>query len=62
MELLSKEILDQIRWAKAQREAAKAKVAKVEVVVTEEDENFNPIRDLEVFESEPERIAWKMDW
>lgn len=62
MELLSKEILDQIRWAKAQREAAKVEATKVEVVATEEDENFNPIRDIEIFEDEPERITWKMDW
>ena len=61
MELLSKDILDQIQWAKAQREAAAA--AKVEAN-EEVDENFDPIRDIEV-DADPElegKPLWKASW
>ena len=67
MELLSKEILDQIRPAKAEREAAKAGMVDEKSEATEDEEysNFNPIRDIEV-DADPEmegnRGMWKASW
>ena len=46
MELLSKEILEQIRQAKAQREAAKAEAVEEKVEATEPQEEYVNFRDL----------------
>lgn len=64
MELLSKEILDQIRAAKAMREAAKAEAAEEKAASAEPQEEYVNFRDLcnEVLDDEPARGLFQASW
>lgn len=66
MELFSKEVIEQIKWAKAQREAAKADAEAVELKVeaTGPQEEYVNFRDLcnEVFDDEPARGLFQASW
>ena len=69
MELFSKEVIEQIEWAKAQREAAKAVEPKAEAVepkaeAVEPEEEYVNFRDLcnEVFDDEPDRGLFRASW
>ena len=63
MELLSKEIIEQLKAAKAMREAAKIESAPV--ADEEINETFDPIRDIEA-DADPEMDSnsgmWKASW
>lgn len=64
MELLSKEILDQIRAAKAAREAKAAEQAQPQTEKEEwiEDENYDPFRQESEFTTPPERGLFLASW
>ena len=65
MELFSNEVIEQIRAAKAARQAAQVEVKAEAIEPDEEYSNFNPIRDIEV-NADPEMASkgnlWQADW